>query len=234
MEINTRNIENGIEKTVKINITGKVEFYETGVAKPYPIHGITFCVKKRGNTKAVITLISNVTIGTLCKGFLLKPGVHSSARRVTVSGKDIGDIPTKYTMTGLQDYEIPVVGTYVDPRIVPGFSYRVRPNDRKDHLFDGRALKLVSIGMGYAKRLTFKPDSLVNPENYFWSDNHPDGVGLEPRAVHTGMKFKISADGHDFGEASVFRADRPQKEEKQEIVSVFLLFFQVFNMCLVI
>lgn len=205
---------------MQINITGKVEFYETGVAKPSPITGTVICVKKRGNTNAVITKISSVSIGTKCKGFLLKPGIQRNERRVTVRGKDIGDIPTKYTMTGLEPYEIPVVGTYVDPRIIPGFSYRVRPSDRKEHLFQGRVLKLQSIGMGYAKRLTFTPDSLVNPNNYFWSDNHPDGVGLEPRAVYTGMKFSITADGQSLGEASVFRADRPQQEERQEFVSI--------------
>lgn len=215
------NVKDGIEKLVKINITGKVEFYETGVAKPFPIKGYVYCFKKRGSTNAVITKITNVSIGTKCKGFLLKPGIQRYAKRVTVRGNDIGDIPTKYTMTGLEPYEIPVVGTYVDPRIVPGFYYRVRPTDRNDHLFDGRALKLSSIGMGYAKRLTFQPDSLVSPDNYFWSDNHPDGVGLEPRAVHTGMRFTITGDGQHLGEASVFRADRPQQEEKQEFVSRF-------------
>lgn len=210
----------GIEKVVLINITGKVEFYETGVAKPFLIIGTVHIFKKRGNHKAVITKITNVTIGTICKGFCLTPGIQTNARRVTVRGKDIGDVPTKYTMTGLEPYEIPVVGTYVDPRIIPGFYYRVRPNDRKDHLFGGRALKLISIGMGYAKRLTFQPDSLVKPENYFWSDNHPDGVGLEPRAVHNGMKFVVIADDQRMGEATVFRADRPQREERQEFVSI--------------
>lgn len=210
--------ENRIEKTVRINITGKVEFYETGVSKPLPIIGTVICQKSRGS-KATITR-SHVTIGTHCKTFVLQSGIHTNARRVTVRGKDIGDIPTQYTMSGLQEYEIPVVGTYVDPRIVPGFHYRVRPTNRKCHLFEGRALRLISIGMGYAKRLTFQPDSLVNPNNHFWSDNHPDGVGLEPRAVHTGMRFRIIGDGQDFGEASVFRADRPQKEEKQEFVSI--------------
>jgi len=121
-------------------------------------------------------------------------------------------------MAGLESYEIPVVGTYVDSRIVPGFCYRVRPNDRKERLFGGRSLKLCSIGMGYAKRLTFTPDSLVEPNNYLWSDNHPDGLGLEPRAVHTGMKFSINAGDLHLGEAIVFRADLPQQEEKMEKV----------------
>lgn len=115
------------------------------------------------------------------------------------------------------------LGTYVDPRIIPGFHYKVRPNDRKDPLFGGRALKLCSIGMGYAKRLTFEPDSLIEPNNYLWSDNHPDGLGLEPRAVHTGMRFSIKAEDHHLGEATVFRADLPQQEERMEKVGWILL-----------
>lgn len=107
----------------------------------------------------------------------------------------------------------------MDPRIIPGFSYKVRPNDRKQHLFNGRALRLISIGMGYAKRLTFEPDSLVEPNNYLWSDNHPDGLGLEPRAVEKGMRFAVMVDGQKLGEASVFRAEMPQMEEKMEKVS---------------
>lgn len=155
----------------------------------------------------------------------MTPGIKTNARRVTVRGNDIGDVPTKYTMTGLEPYEIPVVGTFVDPRIVPGFYYRVRPTDRKDHLFGGRTLKLQNIGIGYAKRLTFTPDSLMNPNNYFWSDNHPDGVALETRAVRTGMRFLIIADDQSLGEACVFRTDRPQREERQELVSITIFNF---------
>lgn len=113
-----------------------------------------------------------------------------------------------------------LLGTYVDPRIIPGFYYRVRPNDRKRHLFNGRALRLCSIGMGYAKRLTFEPDSAIHPNNYLWSDNHPDGLGLEPRAVHKGMQFSVIADGKKLGEATVFRTDLPQNEERMEKVNI--------------
>lgn len=101
----------------------------------------------------------------------------------------------------------------------------MRPNDRTEHLFDGRVLRLLSIGMGYAKRLTFAPDSLVEPDNYLWSDNHPDGLGLEPRAVHTEMRFKIMADDQELGEAYVFRADLPQREERMERVGEPIKYF---------
>lgn len=70
------------------------------------------------------------------------------------------------------------------------------------------------------QRLTFEPDSLNNPDNYLWSDNHPDGLGLEPRAVKKGMKFQVKAGDQLIGEATVFRDDKPQFEEKTEKVSI--------------
>lgn len=73
------------------------------------------------------------------------------------------------------------------------------------------------------QRLTFEPDSLNNPDNYLWSDNHPDGLGLEPRAVKKGMKFQVKAGDQLIGEATVFRDDKPQFEEKTEKVSILLL-----------
>ncbi|KAF5296063.1 hypothetical protein FQA39_LY12685 [Lamprigera yunnana] len=216
IELTNDIVANGIKKKAKITFTGKVEFYETGVAKPILMSGTATSIKSKLVSTAELLKIAGVTIQH--HRYYLVPGVQKIHRRMTVRGEDIGDINTKYTMTGLEPYEIPVVGTYVDPRIVPGFCYKVRPNDRKDHLFEGRVLQLYGIGMGYAKRLTFKPDSLVSPNNYLWSDNHPDGLGLEPRAVHAGMKFIITAGGQQLGEASVFRADAPQQEEKMEKV----------------
>lgn len=38
----------------------------------------------------------------------------------------LNDIPARYTITSLPNYEFPAVGVYVDSRIIPGFSYRVR------------------------------------------------------------------------------------------------------------
>lgn len=87
-------------------------------------------------------------------------------------------------------------------------------------MFGGRALRLLGIGMGYAKRLTFEPDSFLHPDNYLWSDNHPDGLGLEIKAVHKGMVFTIYAGDQELGQASVFRADKPQIEEKMEKVTI--------------
>ena len=117
-----------------------------------------------------------------------------------------------------------VSGTYVDPRIMPGFYYRVRPAGSKQLLFEGRSLLLMSIGPGYGKRITFMPDrqSLNASNNFLWSDSHPDGLGFEPRAVHAGMKFVVTAAGQRLGEGSVFRADAVQQEERQELVCNFV------------
>lgn len=84
--------------------------------------------------------------------------------------------------------------------------------------------------MGYAKRLTFEGDSMLNQDNFLWSDSHPDGLGLEPRGIHKGMKFRIVADGHKVGEALVFRADLPQVEERTEMVSYYYYVIVPTNM----
>jgi hypothetical protein len=107
---------------------------------------------------------------------------------------------------------------------MPGFYYRVRPAGNKQPLFEGRSLQLLSIGPGYGKKITFMPDrqSLNASNNFLWSDSHPDGLGFEPRAVHAGMKFVVTAAGQRLGEGSVFRADAMQQEERQELVSPFV------------
>lgn len=221
IELEQKISEDGtIEKKVKINTLCKVEWYENdGITKLVPMTGIAILVKGKGN--AVVTRIVNVAIGIkqLKKGFELKSGVKTSSRRIAVNGCDIHDIPCQYSVVGLERYELPVIGklrkykcfieltkglnnnifilsgTYVDPRIIPGFHYRVRPANCRRHLFEGRSLLLQSVGMGYGKRITFKPDTLNSPENYFWSDSHPEGVGMEPRAVHPDMKFYITGNG---------------------------------------
>ncbi|KAI8436834.1 hypothetical protein MSG28_010289 [Choristoneura fumiferana] len=197
LEVDQQIFEDGsIVKKVKINTLCKVEWYENdGATKLVPVTGLAILKKGRGN--AVVIKVVNVAIGIkqLRKGYELRPGIESSSRRITVSGADIKDIPCQYCVVGLEKYELPVIGTYVDPRVVPGFHYRVRPAGCRRHLFEGRSLLLQSVGMGYGKRITFKPDTLNAPENYFWSDSHPEGVGMEPRAIQPGMKFTITGNG---------------------------------------
>lgn len=92
-------------------------------------------------------------------------------------------------------------------------------------MFGGDALQLINIGMGYGKRITFKPNThnLNNNTNYFWSDSYPEGYGFEPQAVLCGMKFNIMDGTQRIGEATVFRSDNPQVEDQQCIVWILLV-----------
>nr|KAG5699383.1 hypothetical protein BaRGS_008291 [Batillaria attramentaria] len=84
-------------------------------------------------------------------------------------------------------------GVYVDPRILPGFRYKVRhagPGAQR-YLFEGRAMTLQSIGLGYGKRLTFTGESLNFNDNYFWSDSDPNGFAFSLEAVREGDRLSI-------------------------------------------
>jgi len=192
-------------------------FYKEQTTAITPITGIAVASKpSRGSAKLVKIL--DACIGLIpCRGYTLIPGVDDKQRQLVLNGCTIGDAPTTYIMTGLEPYELPVIGTYIDPRIIPGFHYKVRPTGHKSYLFNGNALQLVNIGMGYGKRMTFKPDihNLNNNSNFFWSDSYPEGYGFEPQAVFCGMKFDIMDETHCIGEATVFRSDNPQIEDNQ-------------------
>lgn len=112
----------------------------------------------------------------------------------------MGDFPAQYTIPVLDPHQYPVVGVYIDPRVVPGFKYRVRPLQAPesvpltlDPLFQARALTLQSIGRGYSRRFTFEADknSLNNNENYFWSDSRQEGFVFELEVVSIGDKFTV-------------------------------------------
>ncbi|GLH03621.1 Protein of unknown function [Gryllus bimaculatus] len=222
-EINHKVLRNGsVQKSVQIHALCKVEWFDDGQSPVVvPVSGVVVAVRAKGAQRAVVEHVINACVGVhQRRGFTLTPGVNAQSRQITVRGEDIGDVPARYSITGLEAYEHPVIGTYVDPRITPGFFYRVRPAGSRRPLFQGRSLRLASIGMGYGKRITFAPDSdsLNSSTNFFWSDSHPDGLGFEPRAVHAGMKFAVMADGQSLGEATVFRADAAQQEVRQELV----------------
>lgn len=87
-----------------------MEFYETGVAKPVLLSGLVVALKTPAQSAAIVSKVCNVHIKR--QKLYLVPGIQNDHRRVTVRGLDIGDIPTQYTMTGLQPYELPVVGKY--------------------------------------------------------------------------------------------------------------------------
>lgn len=70
--------------------------------------GTALAIKKKGKSTADVIEVAKVVIKK--QRYTLVPGIQKTQRRVTVLGSAIDDVPTKYTMTGLQSYEIPVVG----------------------------------------------------------------------------------------------------------------------------
>lgn len=73
-----------------------------------PLSGTVVSIKAKGKHNAEVVKVINVNINRhRCH---LLPGMQKIHRRVTVRGEEINDVPTKYTMTGLEPYEIPVVG----------------------------------------------------------------------------------------------------------------------------
>lgn len=125
---------------------------------------------------------------------------------LTLDAAELGDLPARYTICALQSHQFPVVGVYVDKRVIPGFKYRVRPlppvgkkSTTYPCLFGGRALTLQSIGRGYARRFTFEADKncLNNNKNYFWSDNRPEGFAFELEVISDADKFTILDANHE-------------------------------------
>lgn len=221
-EVSHRILENGgIEKRAQVSILCNVSYFDEPHAelRPVAISGVAVSLRAKG-ARAVASLkkITECSVGGE-RGYTLVGGVDSSSRVTVLSGNKIGDVPTKYYVTGLLPHEQPVAGTFVDPRILTGFSYRVRPADAKKHLFGGAALVLQAIGRGYGKRLTFASSNLNSNENYFWSDSHPEGYGFSIQAVVPGDSFRIMSSGEEIGRAQVFRADLPQVEESSTVSS---------------
>lgn len=127
-------------------------------------------------------------------------------------GRDISDIPTEYSIPDdLEAHELPVIGTYVDPYIIPGFSYRVRfcGSKQKDNLFDGKALRLDRIGAGYGKRLTFEDHDILDCDNFFWSDSNPEGgFAFSVNVLNEGQRFKVfDSLNREVGEVKVLEVD---------------------------
>jgi hypothetical protein len=55
---------------------------------------------------------------------------------IRLNAADLGDFPASYLIPALKPHEFPAVGVYVDPRIVPGFMYRVRPIENEVKLMN--------------------------------------------------------------------------------------------------
>jgi len=108
---------------------------------------------------------------------------------LTVNGADMGDLPIEFTVEGIKRNEFPIIGTYVDQRILPGFQYRVRKLGGRNpdrYFFKGEALTLQSIGRGYGKRITFEG------ENVFYSDTYPSGLALSVVSISAGDQFTVT------------------------------------------
>jgi len=117
----------------------------------------------------------------------------------------------------IQRHERLVIGTFVDPRILPGFMYRVRPLNSTRTMFKGQPLLLQSIGMGYGKRITFASDRRNENDNYFWSDSYPDGYGFSIHVINTGEKFTICDANHlAIGTCEVIEVEEGQVEIEDE------------------
>lgn len=107
---------------------------------------------------------------------------------------------------------------YVDRRVCPGFRYKVRYVGRKDDVFDGRGRYLVSVGMGYGKRLTFKGDNFNANDCFFWSDNDEDGYAFSHDVLEKGEKFILyDSNSQPIGDVLIESATEfPQIEEFME------------------
>ncbi|CAG7734701.1 unnamed protein product [Allacma fusca] len=211
-----------IEKWVVVRLHCKIESVDGAVSSSI-ISGNAISSKSTREATSKLIRIMNCSLDnkTHQKGLTLVPGVDSHTRRITVSGSTVSDVPVTYTITGLFRHEFPVIGTFVDQRVLPGFHYIVRPAHAKNAMFGGKALKLLSIGRGYGKRFTFDSDCRNENENYFWSDSYLEGFGFAPHEIFTGMKFKIRAGAawsEDLGIAIVKKAEKPQVEIEMVIL----------------
>lgn len=144
-------------------------------------------------------------IKTVQDGTTKRPHRKSTEKpsSLLLDASECGDFPARYIIAPVEAHQFPVCGVYIDNRVIPGFKYRVRPLpavgevvERKHGLpcmFGGRALTLQSIGRGYARRFTFEADEnhLNDNDNYFWSDNRPEGYAFELELISEGDKFTI-------------------------------------------
>lgn len=60
-----------------------------------------------------------------------------------------------------------------------------------DPIFDGKARRLLSVGLGYGRRLTFQGDLNSFNNCCFWSDSSPTGFAFNIQAVKEGDVFTI-------------------------------------------
>lgn len=148
-------------------------------------------------SKTTIFVLKKICFQEPVQEALLVPADTPEKAPLKLDASTLGDLPAQYTICSLEPHQFPVVGVYIDRRVTPGFKYRVRPlpevgkpSTINKCLFDERALTLKSIGRGYARRFTFEADKpKLDNDNYFWSDNRPEGYAFELELISEGDKF---------------------------------------------
>ncbi|XP_064628384.1 uncharacterized protein LOC135487985 [Lineus longissimus] len=163
---------------------------------------------------------SRITIGSTNNLYWREPCCRRSSSESEEAEIMVVKCPalgTEYAVEGLRQDEMPVIGTYVDSMIVAGFSYRVRHLGSECYHFNGNAICLVSIGLGYGKRITFEGSTKNYNPNFFWSDSVPEGYGFSIQAVAKGDKFAaVTDEGRPAAEINV-EDILQQKEISQEL-----------------
>lgn len=75
--------------------------------------GTAIATKGKGARSAAVVSVTRASLGSHPrKGFTLVPGINNKQRSTVINGNKFGDVPTRYTIFGLESYEIPVIGNY--------------------------------------------------------------------------------------------------------------------------
>ena len=108
----------------------------------------------------------------------------------------------------------------MDPSIAVGFRYRVRKLGSPNAFYGGKALTLMSIGKGYGKRLTFESFDVLENDNYFWSDSHPEGFAFSLCVVDAGQTFDLCSneDFREIGSVVFEGIDNAQQEVSSQVL----------------
>lgn len=73
--------------------------------------GTAIATRGKQAPSASVIRITRAMIGSHPrKGFTLTPGINKKQRSTVVQGSTIGDVPTRYTIFGLEPHELPVIG----------------------------------------------------------------------------------------------------------------------------
>ena len=82
--------------------------FENDNYQPCRVLGVAVVVSRKG-AAAQVTRLIGVSVANH-RGLSLEPGVDDKVRRTRVDGAPLGDVPVSYTISGLESYEMPVIG----------------------------------------------------------------------------------------------------------------------------